>query len=68
VFSVSNGQLKLSWPADHTGWQLQAQTTPLSAGIGTNWVNFNPSTGTNQVVIPINLTNGAVFYRLIYSP
>ena len=68
VFSVSNGQLKLSWPADHTGWQLQAQANPLWVGLNSNWVNFDPSTGTNQVVIPINLTNGAVFYRLIYSP
>ncbi|HEV2318295.1 MAG TPA: LamG-like jellyroll fold domain-containing protein, partial [Verrucomicrobiae bacterium] len=68
VFSVANNQLTLSWPADHIGWQLQAQTNSTSVGIGTNWVNYNPSTGTNQVSIPINLTNGTVFFRLIYTP
>lgn len=65
VFSVTNNQLVLSWPADHQGWQLQAQTNKTSVGISTNWVNYNPSTGTNQVTIPINLTNGTVFYRLM---
>lgn len=68
VATVTNSTLYLTWPMDHTGWQLQAQTNSLGVGLGTNWANYNPSTGTNQVAIPINLTNGAVFYRLIYSP
>ena len=66
VATITNGLLYLSWPGDHTGWQLQAQTNSVSKGIGNNWVNYNPSTGTNLVVIPINLTNGTVFYRLTY--
>ena len=67
VFSVTNNNnLRLSWPTDHTGWQLQAQTNSVSKGIGTNWANVNPSTGTNVVVIPITLTNGTVFYRITY--
>ncbi len=66
VFTVANNQLVLSWPADHTGWQLQAQTNTLSVGISTNWTNVNGSPATNRVIIPINLTNGSVFYRLIY--
>jgi hypothetical protein len=66
VFAVTNNQLTLSWPADHTGWQLQAQTNLISVGINTNWVNVSGSASTNQVVIPINLTNGCVFYRLVY--
>jgi len=66
--AVTNSQLYLSWPANHTGWQLQAQTNPVIVGIKTNWVNYNPSTATNLVVIPVNLTNGTVFYRLIYNP
>ncbi len=68
VFAATNHVLTLSWPADHTGWQLQSQTNNLSVGINTNWVNVAGSTATNQVVIPINLTNGSVFYRLIYTP
>jgi hypothetical protein len=66
LFSVAGNNLTLSWPSDHTGWQLQAQTNSLSTGIGTNWVNVANTTTTNQVVIPFNLSNGSVFYRLIY--
>ncbi len=66
VSSVAGGNLTLSWPSDHTGWQLQAQTNILSVGLSTNWVNVSGTTGTNLVVIPLNLTNGSVFYRLVY--
>jgi len=66
VVSVTNNQLFLTWPADHIGWQLQAQTNSRAVGISTNWVNVSGSTSTNQIVVPINLTNGSVFYRLIY--
>jgi hypothetical protein len=66
VFSVANSQLTLNWPADHTGWQLQAQTNSLSVGISTNWVNVGGTTVTNKLIIPINLTKGTVFYRLVY--
>ncbi|MGH7979454.1 MAG: hypothetical protein ACREE6_08760, partial [Limisphaerales bacterium] len=67
-FKVTNNTLYLTWPTDHTGWQLQAQTNPASVGLSTNWADYNPSTGTNQVVVPVNSTNGTVFYRLIYNP
>ncbi len=66
VFGVTNNQLFLSWPADHTGWRLQSQTNDLLVGINTNWVNVSGATGTNQIVVPFNLTNGSVFYRLVY--
>lgn len=66
LFSVSSGnQLTLSWPSDHTGWTLQSQTNSLAVGLSTNWSNVPNSTTTNQVTIPINLTNGGVFYRLM---
>jgi hypothetical protein len=68
VFSAASNQLTLSWPADHIGWQLQAQTNGLSVGLSTNWVNVGGTTVTNKLVIPINLTNGTVFYRLMYAP
>ncbi len=61
---VANGTLTLSWPADHTGWQLQCQTNLLT---GTNWVDVSASTTTNQVAIPLS-ANGSVFFRLIYIP
>jgi hypothetical protein len=68
VFSVAGNELTLTWPTDHIGWQLQAQTNTLSVGIGTNWVNVSGTSTTNQVVIPVNPNDGSVFYRLKYQP
>jgi fibronectin type 3 domain-containing protein len=59
-----SGQLRLSWPADHTGWQLQSQTNNLATGLGTNWVNIIDSVETNQMTLPLDATNSAVFFRL----
>jgi hypothetical protein len=63
AISVTNlpGQLLFGWPADHTGWQLQSQTN----GLGTNWVNMPGSDQTNQMTVPLNSTNGSVFFRLV---
>jgi hypothetical protein len=58
------GQLQISWPADHTGWQLQSQTNNLTSGLGTNWINVSASAQTNQMTLPINAI-GAVFFRLV---
>jgi hypothetical protein len=63
----SGNQLVLSWPFDHTGWQLQAQTNPVTVGItAANWFSVANSTATDQITVPITLTNGCVFYRLMY--
>jgi fibronectin type 3 domain-containing protein len=59
------GQLQISWPTDHTGWQLQSQTNNLGSGLGTNWINVTGSDQTNQLTVPLNSTNGAVFFRLV---
>jgi alpha-L-fucosidase 2 len=65
-FTVSGGQIQLTWPQDHTGWSLQSQTNSSGRGIGTNWVTVPASTLTNQMTFPIGLTNGSVFFRLAY--
>jgi hypothetical protein len=65
-FSTSGGMLTLSWPADHTGWKLQSQTNGLGRGLGTNWSDVTGSTLTNSLSLPLNSTNGSVFYRLAY--
>ena len=57
---VSGNNLQLSWPADHIGWWVQAQTNNL----GTNWFSLPGSTSTNLMFVPINSTNQSVFYRL----
>ena len=53
--------LQLSWPADHLGWWLQSQTNHL----GTNWFNVPGSSATNMVLLPLDVLDGSVFYRLI---
>ncbi|MEK7780220.1 MAG: autotransporter-associated beta strand repeat-containing protein [Verrucomicrobiota bacterium] len=65
ITSVVNGSnLELSWPLDHTGWTLQAQTNALTVGITANWFNVGGSTATNQMFMPIVPGNPTVFYRL----
>jgi hypothetical protein len=64
-FVSAGNQLQLNWAADHTGWQLQSQTNSLAAGLGTNWVNVAGSAQTNQATLTVNVTNGAVFFRLV---
>jgi arabinan endo-1,5-alpha-L-arabinosidase len=66
LVAPGNGQLTLSWPADHTGWQLQVQTNNLTTGLGTNWFNVPNSTATDSIILPVGPGNGSVFYRLIY--
>jgi hypothetical protein len=63
---AGNSNLNLAWPGDHTGWQLEAQTNPLQVGISTNWITVSGSDQTNQVTVPVGLSNGAVFFRLAY--
>ena len=66
VCSNSGPGLALSWPQDHIGWYLQAQTNKMSTGLGTNWITIPGSALTNQYSLPINLNNGCVFLRLEY--
>jgi autotransporter-associated beta strand protein len=66
LYSVSSNVLTLSWPADHTGWRLQAQTNAPGLGLGTNWADVADSTNVNQLTFPMNPANGSVFYRLVF--
>jgi autotransporter-associated beta strand protein len=64
VISASSGQLTFSWPSDHTGWTLQAQTNGFSG----TWFDVPGSAATNQIFTPIDRANHDVFYRLILHP
>ncbi len=64
--TVSGNLLTLSWPADHIGWLLQAQTNPASIGLGTNWLDVPGSTAINQKTFTLDPTAGSVFYRLVW--
>lgn len=67
LLCTSDGtRLQLSWPADHTGWHLEAQTNSLAVGIYTNWVTVPGSSSTNSFSLPMNAANGGVFHRLAF--
>jgi autotransporter-associated beta strand protein len=69
VSSVSGGNLTLSWPANYTGWSLLTQTNNLNQGVSSNtndWMVVPGSTTTNQIIIPINPSTPAGFYRMRY--
>jgi autotransporter-associated beta strand protein len=66
---VTGGKLSLAWASDHTGWRLLAQTNHLAGGLSSNtndWGTVAGSSATNQVSVPLNTTNPAEFYRLVY--
>jgi cellulose 1,4-beta-cellobiosidase len=65
ALTVSGGQLQFSWPSDHTGWMLQAQTNPPGSGLGTNWVPISNSGETNELLLPMDPASGSVFFRLV---
>ena len=62
----SNKTLSISWPSDHIGWTLQAQTNLLTTGLSTNWATVANSITTNQMNFPVSQTNPTMFFRLKY--
>jgi hypothetical protein len=64
--AVGASQLELSWPLDHIGWRLQAQTNSLGVGLSTNWFTVPGSTSTNRVIVPIDAASPTAFFRLLY--
>jgi autotransporter-associated beta strand protein len=67
TYSASGGNLTLSWPSDHLGWYLQTETNSLSVGLSPNWITVPSSMTVTQLTFPVNTTNGAVFFRLVYT-
>lgn len=59
------GQMQISWPQDHVGWELQVQTNSPGQGLGTNWIAVPGSNGTNQLSFFVG-PSGSVFFRLVY--
>jgi pectin methylesterase-like acyl-CoA thioesterase len=66
VYAISGDSIAFSWPADHIGWRLEAQTNTLATGLWTNWFTVSGSAATNQFAVPINPTTGSFFFRLAY--
>jgi len=65
-YSFGTGSFTLSWPADHTGWRLQANPNPILIGFEANWSDVPGSNATNRMILPMDSREGSVFYRLIY--
>lgn len=61
--TLTGNALQLSWPYDHLGWRLQAQTNTLDGG---NWFDVPNSTLTNLMNLDVDPATGSVFYRLIF--
>jgi hypothetical protein len=66
AISGTNGIYQLSWPADHTGWRLLAQTNSNTVGLSTNWSMVAGSTNADQITIPVPVGGQSIFYRLVY--
>src|ERR1017187_8245349 len=66
ISTLTSTNIILQWPGDHTGWSVQAQTNPATVGIRSNWAALVGAALTNQFVMPINKTNGTVFFRMSY--
>lgn len=64
TFQVSGNSLDISWPV--AGGRLETQTNSLSQGLAANWVTVPGSSATNRVIVPLDASNGCVFYRLAF--
>ncbi len=62
-YSASGGGLTVKWPANYTGWILQAQTNSVTKGLGTNWADVPGSAAVNSLTFIMSHTN-SVFFRL----
>ena len=63
VFSVDANNISLSWPRDHIGWTLVANTNGL---LSTNWFAVAGSPLTNEVTLPFFSGVSSAFFRLRY--
>jgi hypothetical protein len=62
---ASSNRFNVSWPVKYVGWQLQAQTNSVAAGLSSNWANVTESLGTNYLSLARSPSNQCVFYRLV---
>lgn len=60
--------LRVSWPTEHLGSLLQAQTNPLTTGLSTTWWDLPGTDRVTDTNLPIDPANPSVFYRLRQGP
>ena len=64
--TVTGGNLTVSWPQTHLGWELEVQTNSINTGLGNNWVTNTGTSSVTSTNYPINPANGTVFFRLVH--
>ncbi len=60
--TMTNNQVLIDWPAAHTGWNLEYKTNLMDTN---GWMLVPGSDATNMLNWG-SLTNGSVFFRLVY--
>jgi hypothetical protein len=63
--ALEDNQLQVSW-STHIGWRLESQSNSLMTGFNTNCVTVPNSTLSNSFTVPLETSNVAGFYRLVY--
>jgi hypothetical protein len=63
-FSFASNLIQFNWDSDHTGWRLMMNTNDLTDPNA--WFPVPDSANTNQLGLPVDMTQAEVFYRLIY--
>ena len=66
-FTQTANSLQFSWTSAFGTFKLQAQTNSLSVGLNTNWADY-PGGGASPVTVPMDATQGTVFFRLVSMP
>jgi hypothetical protein len=61
-FTRTGNSLQFSW----TG-SFKLQTNSIDVAISTNWMDY-PGGGTSPITVPIDVTQGSVFFRLVSTP
>ncbi len=69
ALDATGTNLMMNWPSDHVGWRLLMQTNNQASGLSANpadWGTVPGSSVTNQIFAPLDPTQPAEFYKLVY--
>ena len=65
ALNLSGGQVTISWPSTHVGWQLQKQTNSVLVGYSTNWFNVPGTLTTNIFLEAVDPKVDCTFFRMM---
>ncbi len=61
--ALSHSTLTISWPSSYFSYALEAQTNSPGQGLGDLWYPI-PTVTNNTLNVPVESSDGSVFYRL----